>query len=268
MSLNISISWTAAKSMIDAGSPFRWVLDAGAYRIFVFDAVSAQALMWSCVIPLDPTTDAKTDFETNYKELEPLPILTNAKTQFERTDLDLKLARDKGQITAVEGTSVGICTISIPVPGQFGTGISRFVRGGYMMLDSFDPDDFLTIVVEDTDRHIALIMAKALNPNATQPLPDSVVRAAGVIDAFGMAFPLYPTVRSFVDEDLPADNQGWYFWPLVTGANSEPYGEVDIEPMGYYGMIPAGLYVKITVHRPNVQTGNIRCDIFWGKSEA
>lgn len=180
-------------------------------------------------------------------------------TQFERTDLDLKMARIKGS------TTNGTITVSLKIPGTFGVDDGRYIAGGYGIMDTYDPDDVLVVWVEDTDRIICAAMGLATDGTA-----DATVQGMGVLpsplDAFG-ALPNYPKIKEYADTDVAADNQGWYFYPLAVGNSTPAVGEVEIEPLGFYGHPPSGLYLIFQVVRPNIQTGTLRGDINWGKKE-
>jgi hypothetical protein len=179
-------------------------------------------------------------------------------TQFERTDINLKIAKVKATVTN------GVATINILVPGAFGSGVGRYLAGGYAMIDTFDPDDFLMVSCADNDRNICAALGLATDGTA-----DATVRSMGVLpgalSAFG-ALPNYPLIKGYTDTGVPTANQGWYFYPLVMGNNLPPMGEIEVEPLGWYGQLPAGLYAVFTVTRPNVQTGTLRGNIFWGDS--
>lgn len=254
--LEVTVGWPEAKGFIDSGLPFRWVLANGAYRIYVFDS---RDMAWVCILPSD-AGDLVTDFVDNYSSLSKQPIVVSTQTQFERTDITLKIA--KTSATVVDGRA----TMKIKALGDFGSGISRYAGGGYCMLDSFDPDDYITIRISDEDRNIAWMVAQSQDPSATEPVADEVIRGMGEIPGVG-AFPQYPVLRSYTDDEQEVDLQGWYFWPLALGGTKEAYGEVEIDPLGFYGEVPAGLWILLEVVRPNVTDGNVRACIYWGKAE-
>lgn len=198
---------------------------------------------------------------------KPLPdmFVNQTQTRFERSDIDLKLARGKAEVVA--GTP-NQAIAYIKSPGDFGSGLSRWASGGYALVQYYDPDDYVSVYVEDKDRNIAWALAMGNDPNAQAPMSDADVVALGILpQPFGQAFPQYPILKSYTDDELDVSQQGWHFWPLAQGNGLLPYGETDIETIGFYGNIPAGLYIKMVLTRPNVSTGTLRVDVFWGKSE-
>lgn len=217
-------------------------------------------------IPLDGTaTSDQTDFETNYKTNanQPLlPVLTTVTTQFEKTNKVLKLACANASVNS-SGTAIA----SIKVPGTFGSGQGRYVLGGYAISADYNVSDTAACRIEDVDRNIAMMVALAINPAATVPVSDATIQGMGVITSLGQAFPSYPVVQSYTDDQLPSENQGWFFWPLATGSSTPPAGEVEINPIGGYGFIPAGFYIIVTYQRPlGVTSGSININLDWGET--
>jgi hypothetical protein len=186
----------------------------------------------------------------------------NVITATEQTDKDLKLARGVQEVG-----SNNTATISIKIPGTFGSSDGRYVKGGYAITEDYNKDDYVTVTVQDTDRIVALLVAQSQNPAATTPLSDMAMQALGAIPGFG-TFPNYPEIKAYIDEELPTANQGWYPWPLAQGNSLPPVGKIDLEPLGGYGFLPAGLYIQIIYHRPSgINTGGIRVNFWWGKKE-
>jgi hypothetical protein len=178
------------------------------------------------------------------------PIVT---TQYELNDKTLKLGRVK--VTIADNVGILYCK----VPGTFGAdGAGRYVAGGEAIIDTYDPDDYAMVYIEDFDRLIAA--AYGAGAGLGRSMTDAEMIAQG-------DYPAYPILRSYTDDELDAANQGWYFYAEAQGNNLPPYGIMDIEPIGGYGFIPSGLYMKIVVNRPNVATGTTRINIFWGKKE-
>lgn len=183
-------------------------------------------------------------------------------TQYEKNDKDLKLAKVKAVVD-----NSGTAITSLKIPGTFGSGDGRYVAGGYGIAEDYNPDDYVTVRIEDSDRVLALLLARQLNPSATAPLSDQQVQEMGNIPNIG-EFPQYPILRSYTDDDFSEVNQGWYFWPLAQGNNLPPVGEVEIEPIGGYGFLPSGLYIILTYHRPDgITSGTLRANFWWGKKE-
>jgi len=186
----------------------------------------------------------------------PVPVVT----QYEYNDKDLKLAKGTADVD-----ETGKAVISVKVPGTFGSSDGRYVAGGYAICEDYNKDDYVTVRILDNDRAIAMALALSQDPNATEPLSDAAVQGLGDIPGFG-AFPLYPVVKSYTDDELDPANQGWYFWPLIV--NGSTAGECEVEPIGGYGFLPAGMYIVITYQRPNgVTTGSCKVNFYWGKKE-
>lgn len=249
----MQVAWNTFKNFVDSRSlSVQWVvLDDGiTYWLKALDGYFSL----ECMVPANQPEDAaQIDFEANYKaqgNQSPTSVVT---TQFELNNKDLKLARCK--VAIVEGAG----TVYLPVPGTFGApGQGRYVAGGYALVDSYDADDFVCVYVEDKDRHLAAAYGTAAE--LERSMTDEEMQGQG-------DFPAYPVVKSYTDDELPEEHRGWHFWPLVVGNNLAPYGETEIDPIGGYGFIPAGFYVKIVVTRPNVSNGTSQFDIFWGKKE-
>lgn len=262
--MNLNIQWSDLKEFATSRSiSIQYIIANGQYYLFASDGpmqVTAQILMDGS------QSDDQTDFETNFKPNanQPiLPVLTSVTTQYEKNDKILKLAKG---YAAVDSSNTA--TIYVKVPGTFGTGEGRYVIGGYAISSDYNADDFCTCYVEDKDRIIALMIAQAGNPSATIPVDDSVVQGMGVIPGIGQAFPNYPVVQSYTDDEQSADSQGWYFWPLSQGHDEAPVGEIEINPIGGYGFMPAGFYLKIVYNRPSdIVTGALRVNIDWGKKD-
>ena len=198
------------------------------------------------------TTDLD-EFEASYKAKSTKGLSSVVQTKFESTDLTMKMARVKANIVS------GTARIEFQIPGIPGVG-ERSIAGGYGFLDTYDPDDFMTARVEDLDRMIAWGVALAIDPGATEPVNDAFVQAMG-------QYPAYPVVGSYTDDDAPIESQGWYFWPCAMGNNLPPVGEIEVEPLGFYGSVTSGLYLVFEVTRPNVSDGVLRADLWLGRYE-
>lgn len=251
----IEVTWAAIKNFLSTTllAP-KFLSINNSYLIHAFDGPYCL----TCVIVQDGGPD-QIDFETNYKPQANATLLTNyttVTTQYELNNKYLSLAKIKIPIA----NNVG--QIRLKVPGQFGnTSDGRYIAGGDGWLDSFDPDDYLLLDVFDDDRLIAGFLAQMMG--LSQPLTDAQVRALPSIPSFGN-LPGYPLVGTYNDTDLAIANQGWYFWALSLGGTLAPQGEIEFEPIAGYGYIPAGLYVVVTITRPNVSNGLFRGNLFWG----
>lgn len=246
------LSWSAFKSFASSsGASCYYIEFSDHYEIFG----QSGMLMCHCELSKDPsdTTDLY-EFEADYKPLWNYGLKQEVKTQFERDDLTIKMAKVKE--TVVDGEA----RIELLVPGEVGSTDGRYLAGGFGMLDTYDPDDHIICTVEDVDRVIAWQIALAQDPEAVAPVSDATVQALGT-------YPNYPIVGSYTEEECGASNEGWYFWPCARGGNDAAIGEIELEPLGFYGFIPSGFYLVFTIIRPNVSGGTIRGDIIWGKRE-
>jgi hypothetical protein len=234
----------------------QWIDLTDSYELKAFDGM----FVLECNLPKSDTADT-TDFETYFKTAGNISPNSTVTTAFENTNKDLRLARGLTTITAPATQT----TISLRIPGTFGSGDGRYVLGGYAISELYDKDDYVTVEVDDTDRCIAWAVALAMNPAATAPLSDAAIIAAGVLPApIGQAFPNYPMVKTYTDIDMAAANQGWYFWPLANGA-TPCAGECEVNPIGGYGFLPSGLYLTLVYNRPCALNGTMRINIDWGK---
>lgn len=218
----------------------------------------------SCVLYKNAEDQADiVDFETNYKPNGNKSPIAKVETQYEANDKTLKLARAKGIVD-----EDGRVELYLKVPGTFGSGQGRFVVGGYGIAEDYHKDDYVVVRVEDKDRLIGWVVAQYLNPSATEPVSDAFIQGMGVIPGIGEAFVNYPTIASYTDDEGAEENKGWYFWPNAQGNNLPAIGEVEVNPIGGYGFIPSGFYVKLTYQRPSgVTTGSFRANIDWGRKE-
>jgi len=212
---------------------------------------------------LDAVVAAHNGVPLPQNQVQNVNVTNNATvtTQFEQTNKVLKLACSSATVN-----SSGTAIVSVKVPGTFGSGQGRYVIGGYGISADYNFGDIVTCRIEDTDRIIAWKVALAINPAATSPVSDAFIQGMGIIPNIGQSFPQYPIVQSYTDDDMPSTNQGWFFWPLALGNSLPPIGEVEINPIGGYGFIPAGFYVIITYQRPSgIITGAINVNFDWGK---
>ena len=178
-----------------------------------------------CKIYKDSGAD-QVDFETNYQSNQCFGLKSNVQTQFERQDIVLRTAKATAAFSSNEAE------ISIKVPGVPGSGDGRYVAGGYAFTDNFTFGDKITqINIVDVDN----------------------------ILGFGD----HTIIQTYHDSDVDEANKGWFLWPNVS-VSGNASGEIEIDPMGYYGFIPAGLYLEIYFEAAS--STNVYCDIWWGQS--
>lgn len=250
--------WSIFKAFAsDRGLSIQWVDLGDSYLLGAF----AEPFHLECSVIKE--SDDCIDFETNFKALGNRKPTAEVVTQYEKNDKTLKLCRASGEVN--EGGNV---TLYFKVPGQFGSEDGRYVAGGYGIAEDYDKDDYVIVRVEDKDRIIAWLVAQSIDPEATEPVSDEMIQQMGPIPGFGEAFTAYPMIRSYTDEEADDANKGWYFWPLAQGNNLPAVGEIEVNPIGGYGFIPAGFYVKLIYQRPEGKTtGSFRANIDWGKKE-
>jgi hypothetical protein len=137
------------------------------------------------------------------------------------------------KLASREGSFVdGACTISIKIPGTPGSGEGRWVAGGYAFTNVWTAGDRVTLCqVVDTD--------------------DLMGYGAGTV------------LKTYHDTDVDASDLGWRMWPA-----QQVGGEIEIDPIGGYGFIPAGLYLEIKFELAAGSTATwVCCDYWWAKSE-
>lgn len=117
----------------------------------------------------------------------------------------------------------------ILVPGTPGTGEGRYIAGGKAWFNTAtDGDKIKTCEVVDVDNILGY--------------------GAGVV------------LKKWHDEEAPLANQGWYF-PI-----SNPI--LEVEPIGGYGFIYSGLYLRVTGKKANnLTTGTLYINLFWAVGE-
>lgn len=219
MRFDIELPWSEFKTQILDDNTWQWIyFDVdNHYRIFA----KQNDFTVICKMYKDSGSD-QTDFETNYIPLVSTRFESNVQTQFERTDIVLKIAKSKATFVA------GAAEISIKVPGEIGSGDGRYVAGGFAFVNLFSFGDKVThIKVVDVDN----------------------------ILGYGAE----TVIQTYHDVDVGTEENGWYLWPSHQGS-----GEIEIDPLGYYGFIPSGLYLEI--YFESSLATDVYCDIWWGKS--
>lgn len=167
------------------------------------------------------------DFDNNYKTLANVNISGNVSTQFERNDITLKVCKFVADINATTKEA----EISILVPGTPGSGDVRYIAGGYAFTDIFTFGDAVTkIQVVDVDNILG--------------------------------YGAHTVIRTYHDDEMAEADHGWFMWP-----SPQIGGEIKIKPMGFYGEIPAGLYLELYFKMDAASTATkVYCDVWWGKN--
>ena len=122
----------------------------------------------------------------------------------------------------------GDLSLSIVVPGDAGA-ITRYAAGGYAYTDSYTWEDAL-----------------------------KKVEMIDVDNIFG--YGANAVLKEYHDSEVAADNQGWFF-----EKHHGNEGQVEIEPMGWYGELRGGLSLKLTFKV--AANAKVKCLIWWGKIE-
>lgn len=157
---------------------------------------------------------------------KPVSVINMAKvqTQFERTDLDLKISC----LSADVNTETGQAELSIKCPGTPGSAEGRYLSGGEFFFDEAHAGDRVTTL--------------------------NIVDVDGILGQ-GPEF----LIKTYHDDEIDAVMHGWFVPPKR--------GQIDIETLGFYGFLPAGLYLEVYAQKaPGHYAGKAYCNIFWGKS--
>ena len=218
----MEISWTQFKQFLsDRNVGCNYVEIGNNYHLNAFD----NSFKVDCILPLDRNLSLDTiDFEDNYKASSNQKIKNTVQTEFERTDIVLKIASDS---TIFDGNNDAV--LNFQVPGTPGTTDGRYVAGGYAFTDVMGFGDKVTeINVIDID--------------------DLLGYGANTV------------IQTYHETDMSESNKGWYFWP-----SPQAGGEIEIDPMGYYGFLPSGLYLQIKFKK-TVASGatKVYCNCWWG----
>lgn len=108
----------------------------------------------------------------------------------------------------------------------------RYIAGGYVFTDVFCAGDAITEAVLVDVNNLAGY-------------------GAGTI------------LASYSDEGVPEANQGWYLEPYNNNT-----GYQEIEPIGGYGFLPEGFFLRIRVKRKSGSGATkAYCSVWWGKLE-
>lgn len=188
-----------------------------------------------CSIQKDAGAD-QVDFETNYKGAANTSVGNEVTTQMEKNDKDLRMVCGW---TTTDANGEAEFAWQIPAKG-------RYVAYGDLEFETRHiRDSVVTLEVTDLDRLIAWQIALQMDPNATEPVPDSVVQANG--------FPDYPVVGHYDERELPgtpsANTKG-----NPSGGMSMifQYGITEAQPVAGYGFIPEGMYLRVIAKKdPN-----------------
>lgn len=223
MKFDIELPWSQFKSVLDAGGWYYWEFTLSA-TYYIFAKQNGFTIL--CRIYQDSGAD-QLDYEGNYQASANTPLKDRVVTDFEIDDKTLKLSSITG---TVDGS--GDCVIQLKIPGTYAPGeYGRYIAGGYAVTDKYGWDDRITKVeIVDVDNVLGF--------------------GAGVV------------VGGYHDEEVDAINMGWRFWRgSYNGTDCE--GECEVEPIGGFGKIPAGLYIRCTFKAGAGSPATKVCVNFW-----
>lgn len=207
---------------------------------YFVDAIDGQYSI-SCYMKKGSADAA--DFESSLKLTANRSPKSETVTQLEKNDKDLKLFK----MTAATDAQ-GLATCSIKIPGSLAAGEGRFVAWGEAFFDIRHAGDaVVNIQVADRDGAVKAVtraqVEAAIGQSMGRDITDQEMQAGEIDLGGGMlipitAYPLYPVLKSYHDEDVPEANRGAYI-PVQ-------YSNVEVEPVGGYGFINAELYLEVT----------------------
>ncbi len=254
----IEVNWSFFKGLISSTSA-EWLYveePNGAYSTYI----SNQGLVLKCFLVANSAEHS--EFLSDYKSLGNVSVPREVTTQFEKNDKTTKLAKAKAEVDPNTKTA----TVLVKVPGEAGSSEGRWISGGFAISEDYDKNDYVTVRIKDEDRMLAWQVALSQDPNAVAPLSDQDMATIGTLPGIG-DISKYPYIRSYTEEEMEPENEGWFFWPLAMGNNLPPAGETEVEALGGYGFIPSGFYLEIKYYRVVLTTGSIRVNLEWGKQD-
>lgn len=189
-------------------------------------AIDNHAELCSQIAITDPPSADQTDFETNFLPSANATVPSNVRTQFEQVSYLLQMSN----ISSLNMAPGDSATISIKIPGIF-SGVNPPCDGRYI-----DAGEGWFYPGADGDRVTAITVTD--NDN---------LLGAGAGTVLG----------TYHDAQVDADNQGWVLHTVYP---------TEISTLGWYGFIPAGMYMNITVKRSATASGNgnFYCNLKWG----
>jgi hypothetical protein len=189
-------------------------------------AIDGPAELCSQITINNPSTGDQLDFETNFMPSGNQSPFSNVQTQFEHTNYLLQMST-----VSAKGVQPGqTAVVSVTVPGNFG-GPNPPAPGRYI-------DEGLAWSYPGADGD-AVTQIQVVDVNN--------VTGAGANTVLG----------TYHDAAVPVANQGWALHPTFP---------TEIDTLGWYGFIPAGLVLQITVSRAATANtaGNFYINLKWG----
>lgn len=178
-----------------------------------------------CLIPNDVTHADYIDYQASHAANANKLLQTKVVTEFEMSNKMLRLSSAEGTFDLA-----GDAVLEVKIPGTFSlTNPARLLAEAYVYEDVFGWGDRMT-KVEIVDKDNLL--------------------------GFGSTFVL----ETLHDPDVPEENRGWRFYP-----SHQNSGEMEIEPLGGFGELPGGMWLRGTFKRaPGNTATKIIVDIWWG----
>jgi hypothetical protein len=218
------LPWYEFKAIIDA-RPFniQYIEKADYYFIKAIDGI----FIIGCGIKKDNGT-AQQEFEADYKPTANQALKSAVKTQFERDDIRLHIAKAEASFD-----QTGEAEVSLKLPGTPGQDVI-FMAGGWAITDNYTFGDTVTkIAIVDVDNI--------------------------------MGYGAETVVATYNHEGVDEANKGWFMWPGQHNSLGGNFGELEIESLGFYGEIPAGLYLELYFKlAPNGTATKVLCDFEMG----
>lgn len=228
----ISVGWADFRgTAVSRGLSIQCLETASNYYLLLVDGLFSVRCDLDKTDPVPAGSDQE-DFETNFKSKSNRPPKQEVTTQLEKNDKTLKLA--SAVIDYDTGTNLATAMLKVPGTfGGFGYGTDgRHVAGGYAFQDTGAfGDRCKTIEIADQDNLIGY--------------------GAGAV------------LKAYHDTDIEPEYAGWRMYPAP-----QTSWEIEIDPIGGYGFLPAGLYLKIVFEKlPASPATKVAVNIWWGKIE-
>lgn len=245
--MNIEVGWSTLKEFVDERSlSIQWVdIDVK----YLLCAMDGPFCLNSEIKKENPANSDQTDFENNYKTIGNKSPKSQVVTQYE---LDNKSLRTIAVFC--QTNSSGIAKVSIKIPSN-----GRYVAYGDAEFEEKEFGDYISkIEVSDLDRLIAWQMALAQDPNATNPVDDSVVQANG--------YPLYPCLEHYDERTIETSSNtaGTIVGGMTMNFQGQPS---EAQPVGGYAFLPGDMYFIIECKKVTA-VANKKCQISLDMAEA
>lgn len=247
----INVNWQTLKEFAtQRNTSIQYVEDSDNYYLWAFDGPFCLS---SQFYKIDNTSDQQ-DFENNYKLLSNKSPKTQVVTAAELNDKTLRTF-----CVFADTNSNGEAIMSVKVPDS-----GRYIAYGDIEFEQRHFGDYVkSIEVIDIDRLIAWQIALSLDPNASEPVSDETVQGNG--------YPRYPIIGHYDEKntaDMANSNTDGTIKPGM--AMTFQFGITEAQPIGGYGYIPGGMYLKIIAQKADGQTTGYKCQlsIDWAEPDA